>query len=502
MVGICVISARGGSQGVPGKNIRTVLGKPLIVWSIEQALATPEIDRVVVSTDSHQIAEIATRAGAETPFLRPEHLSNSEAGKFQVWQHAIQACEEKYNEEYEFFLDLDCTNPLRDIADISAAIKQFREAQERHVEAVFSVCEARKNPYFNVLEKNADGSLKICKKGEDGQWIVRRQDAPEVLEHVASIYVLKPDFLKSDAQNLLEGKTEGYYIEPEKTFDLDSEVDLELIEFFLRKKLLKKHQPLLDVVGKRVALIGATGVLGSFYSRLLVAEGCIPLLVDRPGSTVLALGQELNVPALEMDVTKEQMVVDGFKTILCKLGGLDAVINNAAITSEGLAKNGENPFSPFETASLDVWQAAIDVNLTGTFLVAREGGRIMKENGGGSLINVSSIYGVVGPDHSIYDDMPFKSFAGYSASKSGVIGLTRWLATWWGKDNLRVNCVSPGGVFNNHLDEFAKRYAAKTALGRMANPDDIAGMILYLISDGSKYCTGQNFIVDGGFTCQ
>ena len=502
MVGICVISARGGSQGVPGKNIRPILGKPLIAWSIEQALATPELDRVVVSTDSPQIAEAARAAGAETPFLRPEHLSNSEAGKFQVWQHAIQACEEKYNEKYEFFVDLDCTNPLRDVADISAAIKQFRDAQVRQIEAIFSVCEARKNPYFNVLEKNADGSLKICKKGEDGQWVVRRQDAPEVLDHVASIYVLKPSFLKSDAQNLLEGKTEGYYIAPEKTFDLDSEVDLEVIEFFLRKKLQKNHQQLLDVVGKRVVLIGATGILGSYYSRLLLAEGCIPFLVDRPGSSVLALGQELGVAALEMDITKEEMVVEGFKILHEKLGGIDAVINNAAVTSEGLATGGGDPFAPFENATLNVWQAAIDVNLTGTFLVAREGGRIMKENGGGSLINVSSIYGVVGPDHDIYEDMPFKSFAGYSASKSGVIGLTRWLATWWGKDNLRVNCVSPGGVFNNHLEKFEKKYSAKTAMGRMANPDDIAGMMLYLISDGSKYCTGQNFIVDGGFTCQ
>jgi CMP-N-acetylneuraminic acid synthetase/NAD(P)-dependent dehydrogenase (short-subunit alcohol dehydrogenase family) len=502
MVGICVISARGGSQGVPGKNIKHVLGKPLIVWSIEQALEIPEIDRVVVSTDSPEIAKIAKAAGAEVPFLRPQHLSTSEAGKFQVWQHALETCEKAYNQEYDFFIDLDCTNPLRDIEDISAAIKQFKDAQTRNVDAVFSVCEARKNPYFNVLEKNGDGSLKICKKGQNGQWIVRRQDAPEVLEHVASIYVLKPEFLKSNAQNLLDGKTEGYYIAPEKTFDLDSDVDLELIEFFLRKKLQRNHQPLLDVVGKRVVLVGATGVLGSFYSRLLVSEGCVPFLVDKPGSSVLTLGKELGVPAIEMDVTKEQDVVSGFAHISEQFDGIDAVINNAAVTSEGLASGGGDPFSPFENSTLDVWQAAIDVNLSGTFLVAREGGRIMKENGGGSLINVSSIYGVVGPDHSIYDDMPFKSFAGYSASKSGVIGLTRWLASWWGKDNLRVNCVSPGGVFNGHTQEFEQRYSAKTAMGRMANPDDIAGMVLYLISDGSKYCTGQNFIVDGGFTCQ
>lgn len=502
MTGICVISARGGSQGVPGKNIRPVLGKPLIAWSIEQALAAPEVDRVVVSTDSPEIAAAARQAGAETPFVRPEYLSNNEAGKFQVWQHALATCETHYGETFDFFLDLDCTNPLRNVSDISAAIKQFRESRPRGVDAVFSICEARKNPYFNVVEKDQDGSLTVCKKGSDGNWIVRRQEAPDVFEHVASIYVLDPEYLKSDATNLLSGRTEGYLIAPEKAFDLDSQLDFELIEFFLRKKLTLQNKPFLDIVGKRVALIGATGVLGAYYSQLLVQEGCQAYLVDQPGSTVLELGEKLGVPAIEMDVTDEPMVVNGFQKIAEKFGGLDAVINNAAITSEGLAAGNGDPFAPFEQATMDVWQSAIDVNLTGTFLVSREAGRIMKDGGGGSLINVSSIYGVVAPDHSIYEGMPFKSFAGYSASKSGVIGLTRWLATWWGKDNLRVNCVSPGGVFNNHDPEFERRYAAKTALGRMANQDDIAGMVLFLISDASKYCTGQNYIVDGGFSCQ
>ena len=148
MTTLCVIGARGGSQGLPGKNIRPLLEKPLIVWSIEQAQSTPEIDRVVVSTDSDTIAEVARAAGADVPFTRPAALSGPTVGKFQVWQHALGACEEIFRETYDTFVDLDCTNPLRDVSDISAAIAQFRAGRSRSVDAVFSVCEARKNPYF------------------------------------------------------------------------------------------------------------------------------------------------------------------------------------------------------------------------------------------------------------------------------------------------------------------------------------------------------------------
>lgn len=243
MTGICVISARGGSQGVPGKNIRPLLGKPLIQWSIEHALAASEIDRVVVSTDSPAIAEVARAAGAEVPFMRPAELATSSAGKFGVWQHALRTCETHFGETYEFYLDLDCTSPLRDVEDISKAVAQFREARSRGIDAVFSVCEARKNPYFNMVEKDPDGFLTVCKKGADGNWLIRRQDAPTVYEHVGSIYVLSPDYLKSNATYLLDGRTEGYLIAPEKGFDVDTPVDFEMVEFFLRRKLDRLHEP-------------------------------------------------------------------------------------------------------------------------------------------------------------------------------------------------------------------------------------------------------------------
>ena len=234
MKSLCVISARGGSLGLPGKNIRRLLDKPLIVWSIEQALATPGIDRVVVSTDSKKIAAIARGAGAETPFIRPDYLSTSEAGKFDVFKHALASCEKHYVEEYEFYLDLDCTSPMRDVSDILACIAQFRDLRQKDVDGVFSICTARKNPYFNLLEADDTGALKICKKVSST--IVCRQDAPPVYEHVASIYVLSPEYIRS-ASYLLDGHMEGYDIGTEKSLDVDSDFDFLLIEYLMKRKL-------------------------------------------------------------------------------------------------------------------------------------------------------------------------------------------------------------------------------------------------------------------------
>ena len=230
----CVIGARGGSKGLAGKNVRPLLGKPLIAWSIEQAKACPEISRVLVSTDSDIIADVARTCGAEVPFMRPVELANDTAGKWEVWQHALEACDRHYDEPVDLYVDLDCTSPLREVEDISKAIAQFRASS---VDAVFSVCEARKNPYFNMLEV-VDGCQRICKALPNP--IVRRQDAPKVYEHVASIYVLSPDYLRRGT-GLLSGCTQGYDIGASKSLDVDSQFDFELIEYLMRKRLEEAH---------------------------------------------------------------------------------------------------------------------------------------------------------------------------------------------------------------------------------------------------------------------
>lgn len=234
---LCVIGARGGSQGVPGKNIRPLLGKPVIGWAIEKAFSVPGINRVVVSTDSEQIAEAARQAGAEVPFMRPAELASSDCGKFQVWQHALATCEQIFGTSYDLYVDIDCTNPLIEIRDIAGALERFRTLQREGInpDAVFTVSDARRNPYFNLVEPNSECALKMSKSLGDGA-VLARQRAPAVFEHVAGTYVLATNYLKS-ANHLLDGRAFGYQIPPERAFDIDSELDFMLIEFLLKRQL-------------------------------------------------------------------------------------------------------------------------------------------------------------------------------------------------------------------------------------------------------------------------
>lgn len=225
----CVIGARGGSKGVKSKNIRPLVGVPLIGWSIEQAKSCPEINRVFVSTDCDNIARVSREFGAEVPFSRPKHLASDTAGKWDVWVHALKSYEEIFEEKLDLLVDLDCTSPLREPEDISNAIQLFNTS---NVDAVFSICEARKNPYFNLVEER-EGSLKISKSLEGP--ILRRQDAPQVFEHVASIYVLSPEYLRN-GNGLLSGNVVGYDIGQEKSIDVDSEFDFKIMEFLMSER--------------------------------------------------------------------------------------------------------------------------------------------------------------------------------------------------------------------------------------------------------------------------
>jgi len=254
------------------------------------------------------------------------------------------------------------------------------------------------------------------------------------------------------------------------------------------------------IKGKRILLMGACGVLGRAHAQLLAEQDARLIIADRPRSTVLEDAKAMGIPGFEINAADEKSIVSGVAKAAHQFNGLDGAVFNAAITGEALAAGGSS-FPDFEDYPLDLWQKAIDINLTGAFLFARETGKVLKAGGGGSLINISSIYGVVGPDHRLYEGQPFSSFPAYSASKAGIIGFTRWLATWWAKDNIRVNCVSPGGVYNGHNQKFVDAYSNRTPMGRMADREDITGILVYLLSDSSQYCTGQNLIVDGGLTC-
>lgn len=230
---LCVISARGGSQGVPGKNSRMLHGKPVIAWTIEKALASRLFAHVAVSTDSADIAEAASRAGADVPFVRPAELATPSVGKFQVWQHARKACEAHYGTSFDTYVDIDCTNPLLDVEDYVRAVELF-DGRRGSIDAVMTVSPARRNPYFNLVEPDANGMLHMSKSLEET--VVARQAAPAVFEHVAGIYVLEADYL-TRCNHLLDGRVIAIEVPPEKAQDIDTPLDFELISFLLGRSL-------------------------------------------------------------------------------------------------------------------------------------------------------------------------------------------------------------------------------------------------------------------------
>ena len=220
------IGARKGSKGVPGKNFRMICGKPLIDWSLDQLFASARIDAVVVSTDDEAIYDHAIAKGALKIGLRPAHLATDTAGKWGVWQHALEASE-AFVGPADAFLDLDCTSPLRVPNDIDAALDLFIS---QHPDMVMSCCDARKNPYFNLVEPDATGALHVSKPLPGG--VVARQQAPVVYEHAASTYVVDPAYIKR-SKGLWEGRVIPYLMPPERCVDIDSQFDFTLVEFLL-----------------------------------------------------------------------------------------------------------------------------------------------------------------------------------------------------------------------------------------------------------------------------
>jgi len=185
-------------------------------------------------------------------------------------------------------------------------------------------------------------------------------------------------------------------------------------------------------------------------------------------------------------------------------GSLDILINSAALDPKFDPENLDTQSTnAFETYPLENWNKAIDVNLTGMFLVCQTCARQMLKQNYGVIINICSTYGLVGPDQRIYarpnGPRQYKPVY-YTVSKAGVMGLTRYLATYYAGKSIRVNALTPGGIFNHHDDVFVKAYASRTVLGRMANLDEMNGAIVFLASDASSYMTGANLVVDGGWT--
>jgi N-acylneuraminate cytidylyltransferase/CMP-N,N'-diacetyllegionaminic acid synthase len=228
---LCTVCARGGSKGIPGKNLREVAGKPLVAHAIEDAQQWERCDDVVVSTDDEEIADVAADFGASVPFLRPASLATDEAPKFPVVKHTAEQMEAQRSERYDYIVDIDATAPLRRPSDIEACFETVAE-NERTTNA-YTVYEADKNPYFNMVELNEDSFARLSKR-PDTQ-IGRRQDTPTVYAMNAAVYVYERDFL-DEAESCHGEHTRVSVMPPERSVDVDDELDLRFVEFMLERE--------------------------------------------------------------------------------------------------------------------------------------------------------------------------------------------------------------------------------------------------------------------------
>ena len=226
------VCARGGSKGVKNKNIRMLLGKPLIAYTIEALKSWGKAHRIICSTDSEEIRKIAIDYGAEAPFLRPPELATDYAGKLDVFKHMLKICEEEKNEKYDFFYDLDVTAPLRTVKNIDEA---FNKILNSDADLLCSAYIADRNPYFNMVELDEKGYAHICIKTKKP--IVARQQAPKVYALNASIYILRRAFLMKTSY-IYGGKTIIYEMS-DTAVDIDLQIDFDFIEFLLKEGKFK-----------------------------------------------------------------------------------------------------------------------------------------------------------------------------------------------------------------------------------------------------------------------
>ena len=272
-----------------------------------------------------------------------------------------------------------------------------------------------------------------------------------------------------------------------------------------------KIQEKFDLTGCVAVVTGGVGLLGAEFCRTLAEAGAAIAVVDlnesasqEAADTFTKSGyQSLAVPT---DITKPDSVNAMVDKVMSTFGRLDILVNSAALDPKfdpDAIKKGITP-GAFEDYPLNQWNAALNVNLTGMFLVTQACAKqMLSQDKKGSIINICSTYGLNGPDQSIYikdgERVAFKPVY-YTVTKAGVLGFTKYLAAYYAGTEIRVNALTPGGVFNNHEDYFVKNYSAKTILGRMAKKDEMNGALLFLASEASSYMTGNNLIVDGGWT--
>lgn len=274
---------------------------------------------------------------------------------------------------------------------------------------------------------------------------------------------------------------------------------------------MNKINDLFDITGKVVVITGGAGFLGSKHCEVVAQYGGIPVIFDLDEKKIGDLKYKLNenfgtkAQGYICDITNKQQLIKVKDDLINKYNKIDILINNAAIDPKVTNDGGIN-LSRLENFSVDQWNIEISVGLTGALLCSQVFGSYMAGNNGGVILNISSDLGIIAPDQRLYrkqgipeSDQSVKPVT-YSVIKHGLIGLTKYLATYWANKGVRANTLCPGGVVNNQSEEFVQNISNLIPMGRMAHPDELKGAVIFLISGASTYLNGATLIIDGGRT--
>jgi NAD(P)-dependent dehydrogenase (short-subunit alcohol dehydrogenase family)/CMP-N-acetylneuraminic acid synthetase len=514
---------------VPGKNSRLLNGKPLIAWAIEAAKKSKYITEIFVSTDSEEIAKLAQEYGATIPFIRPCELAQDATPERLAWRHAIEWEQHQQGRPMmEVMVSIPPTTPLRAVEDVDKSIELFLAGG---ADTVIGVTESDRHPSFNMVTIDTDGYVALPMPLRQG--VHRRQDAPPIYNISTAVYVSSPRYVMEEMV-YMNGRVKACILPKRCSVDIDNEEDFLLAEFMMKNMYRNGNDHCASQPGDpnkcqsnknneipeppwgcasgffkkaslegRVAVItGGAGYLGKTMASALAEMKCKIVIVDIDSSRCDSVAAEIknafgvSVLSLPVDLSNERDVRNIPIKVFEAFGRMDILVNNAAY----VGTSGLNGWAvPFEQQSSDSWRKAVEVNLTAVFNLTQASCDMLKRSGHGSIVNIASIYGIVGPNLDLYEGTSMGNPAAYAVSKGGLLQFSRWCSTVLAPE-IRVNAITPGGIFRNQDQHFIEKYVGRTPLKRMAREEDFQGAIVYLASDLSRYVTGQNLVIDGGYS--
>ncbi|QQG45459.1 MAG: SDR family oxidoreductase [Candidatus Sungiibacteriota bacterium] len=520
-----VVGARSGSKTIPHKNIKPLLGKPLLSWIIEAAKRSQYLTRVVLSTDSPEYAEIGRRYGAETPFLRPKELAEDHVPDFDWLHHAAVWLAENEGWKADVIVRLPPTSPICRTEDVDATIKLLLD--DPTADSAYTIMEPAKHPYkmWRIKGDAIEPFLTESFTGIRDAYNKPRQSYPRAYFYIDSSAIRWKTLVENKS---MAGDRVRYHVIDEAV-DIDTEKDFERAEAILQERAARRakeirpdldikikdslYRNLFDLTGEIAVVTGGMGRLGGEFTKALVGAGsavAIFDLKDIPSQKIRALQEGgFSVSCHKVDITKKQEVARGFREVVARFGVPTILVNNAGLDASPDASAAVN--GPYEDYPEDAWHEVLHSHLTGAHFVSQEFIRHIKTSGKkGSIINISSTYGLVAPDQSVYDfrrenGEEFYKPITYSVAKAGVLNFTRWLAEYCRQSGIpvRVNTLVPGGVYAGQNEIFLKEYSKRTVLGRMAEEHEYNAAILFLASHhASSYMTGSALVIDGGWTAR